>query len=120
MYTELANRLVLTAPGTPYVATSVTQPIDVTGANATQFSVVCYVMSATNVVITLQESNDLENWTDRSGVGSGVTVTGVGYSLSSSTGATVATRYVRAKLVLTGTAAGQTAVIAVGINSSLQ
>src|SRR5262245_24215434 len=120
MYTDLFDRLALTSPATPFIATEYSQPVSMNGDNAVQFNVVCFVQTATKVDVTVQESNDLQNWKDRTGTGATVSITVVGYTLSASTGAAVAAAYVRLKVVLTGGAAGQVAIVTVGINSSSQ
>lgn len=82
-----------------------------TGANAVQMNVTVFAQTATNVIVTLQVSNDLENWTDQA---TGTTITTIGYTLPAANTA-IAAAYARVKVALTGTG---TAVLAVGVNTA--
>ena len=112
MYQLLFTRLALNAT----YSTEYSQPVAMAGANATQFDFVILSVGGTpTVTITIQESNDLENWRDRTGTGSSDNSSAGGYKLSSAaTG--VAAGYVRAKVVLTGTT--PIAVVSVGLNTA--
>ena len=72
-----------------------------------------YALTATNVSFQLQESNDLENWSDK---GTAQTQTDLGYKLfAAETG--VAAAYVRLQYSVTGSGK---AIVAAGVTLSSQ
>jgi hypothetical protein len=91
--------------------TEVSQVVTMEGKNAVQIQVLVYALTATNVTIQLQASNDLANWTNQ---GAGGTMTGVGRTLLTADAA-VAASYVRLEFGLTGTGK---AILDADINTS--
>jgi len=75
---QLAKALSLDTAGVTGQTSEVSQPVSTAGANAAQGAVVLQVQTATNVTFQLQESNDLENWSNK---GSSQNVSAVGYTL---------------------------------------
>jgi hypothetical protein len=106
----LATRLVL-ASGAAISDTS--QAVSMHGANTAQVSATIYSFSGTNVSFQLQESNDLENWTDK---GSPQTKDTVGYHLLPAI-SSISTAYVRVKYTFAGSG---TVILAAIINLSQQ
>jgi hypothetical protein len=113
MYTQLFTRLALTGNG----ASEVSQPVTMYGANAAQLDIVVFSLSGSStptVTCQLQESNDLENWSNK---GSTTAPIAVGYTLATKeTG--LAAGYLRVKVTLSGTT--PISVVAIGLNTSLQ
>ena len=68
------------------------------GNNAVQIEVLLYALTATNVSVQLQGSNDMVNWDNK---GSAQTITAIGRKILTSDTA-VATTYVRVKFTITG------------------
>ena len=92
MYHELEDKLVSTFAETPQSSSAV--PMN--GGNAVAFEVTVFdIAAASELIITLQESNDLENWDDVSGAM--LVITAVGYSDKAILNI-VASQYVRLKL----------------------
>lgn len=98
MEQQLAKNLSLDSAGATGPVSEVSQPVAMTGANAAQGSVVMQSLTATNVSCQLQESNDLENWSDK---GSATTATAVGYKVLTAVTA-ISGAYVRMKYTITG------------------
>jgi hypothetical protein len=57
-YTQLADNVVVASNSVPVVS----QAVSMAGANAVQASVVVSVVSAGTVSVTVEGSNDMENW----------------------------------------------------------
>jgi hypothetical protein len=91
----------------------VSQPVALQGNNAVQVEMTVFRLTATNVSVQLQLSNDLENWTDE---GSAQTTTAEGYKLFTKI-TSLAAAYARLEFTLTGSGVG---VYAAGINLSAQ
>lgn len=89
----LARNLALALSTT--AVTEISQPVSMAGANAVQPSFVAIYLSGTGAAEScqLQESNDLENWSD---VGSATSVSSVGKTLGTAITA-VKSAYVRMK-----------------------
>lgn len=115
MYQQLFTRLALSGIGTYEVS----QPVAMQGANAAQLDLVIFTLSGSTPTVTLQlqESNDLENWTNK-GSSSGALNT-TGYSLVAAvTG--IAAGYVRVKATLSAASGTPLTVLSVGLNTSQQ
>lgn len=110
MYQQLFTRLALNTT----TLSEVSQPVSMQGANAAQFDIVVISLSGTSPVVTcqLQESNDLENWTNK---GSATAPSAVGYTLAAAQ-TSLSAGYVRLKITLSGTS--PICVVSVGINTA--
>lgn len=106
MYQQLASKLYI-ASG----SSEVSQPVSMEGFNAARIDMTLFTSGGT-VTALIQESNDLENWTNHSGGGQ-TSATGPTYKLFD-TVSSLSSAYVRVKW--TATTAG--AIIAGGINLS--
>ena len=111
MYQQLCSKLSLDSAGTDGAVSEVTQPVTIGGENAVQVETTIFALTATNVSFQIQESNDMENWTNK---GSAQALAAVGYKLLTSDAALSAT-YARLKLTITGTGK---AIVAAGFNLS--
>lgn len=113
MYQQLFTRLALSSSTT----SEVSLPVAMQGANAAQIDVVILSLAGTSPTVTLQlqESNDLENWTNK-GSSSG-TLNATGYTLVAAVTA-ISSGYVRVKATAGGT--GPVAIVNVGLNISQQ
>ncbi len=111
MYQQLFTRLALTGAN----ASEVSQPVPLQGANGSQFDVVVFSLSGTSpqVACQLQESNDLENWSNK---GSATNLTAVGFTLQAAAQTGIAAGYVRLKVTLTGTS--PICVVSAGLNTA--
>lgn len=110
--------MLFTRLGLTGVTSEVSQAVSMEEANAVVIDYVVFSLSGTGspaVTITLQLSNDLENWTSFSGMTNNAP-TAAGYGLSS-TATGIATAYVRLKASLSGTT--PVAVVSAGVNTSL-
>ncbi|MEZ5964259.1 MAG: hypothetical protein R3F56_10475 [Planctomycetota bacterium] len=79
----------------------VSQPVSMAGANAAQGATVIQILTATSVEFQLQESNDLENWSDK-GSAQTVAAANLGYTLLTAI-TSISAAYVRMKYTLNGT-----------------
>jgi len=95
---QLAKNLSLDTAGATGPTSEVSQPVSMAGANAAQGAVVMQVLTATSVTFQLQESNDLENWSNK---GSSQNVTATGYTLLTAI-TSVSAAYVRMKYAING------------------
>ena len=110
MNQPLATKLALDSAGT---TSEVSQPVSVQGNNAVSWDATLYALTATNVSFQLQQSNDLENWSDK---GTAQTQTDLGFKMfTAETGVTAA--YVRLQYTITGSGK---AIIAAGMTLSSQ
>jgi hypothetical protein len=104
MYFEVANRLYIGASGTAY-----SQAVSMDGANAVQVDFTAFSGAGT---VTVEEGNDLENWSAPSGTPTGTN----DYSSAifrSFKYTSIASRYVRLKYVATSAS-----VLGAGINTA--
>lgn len=111
MYVELFSALGLQGS----VTSEVSQAVEMQGANAAQVSAIVFALSGSGspaVSLQLQESNDLENWSDK---GSATSATAVGFKMCTAV-TSIAAAYIRLKITLAGGAT--TAVVAGGVNTS--
>ena len=114
MNVPICQRLCLDSAGASGPAEECSQPVGLSGGkNAVQLEMIVYALTATNVSCQLQESNDLENWTDK---GTAQTTTSIGRKLLTTDG-TVSAAHLRYKFTLTGTGK---AVFAATVNLSDQ
>jgi hypothetical protein len=95
---QLAKNLSLDTAGATGPTSEVSQPVSMAGANAAQAATILQVLTATSVTFQLQESNDLENWSNK---GSSQNVTAVGYTLLTAITA-ISAAYVRMKYTING------------------
>jgi hypothetical protein len=108
MYFNAASKLVV-ASGTD----AFTQAVNMEGANAAMVEATLFVKGSGNVTVTVQGSNDLENW-DTTGISGGtITFTAVGYDDATATG--IAYRFIRLKISQATSGSG---IIALGINTA--
>jgi hypothetical protein len=109
MHTHVFTQLGLVGNG----ASEFSQPIAMNGANAAQVESVVFVNVgvAATVTFTLQESDDLENWTTKATLSN--PPTDLGYYLQDKTTG-ISTAYIRLKAALTGTS--PRVVFSAGIN----
>lgn len=98
MEQQLAKNLSLDTAGSTGPASEVSQPVSMAGANAAQGAAVLQVLTATSVTFQLQESNDLENWSNK---GSSQSVTAAGYTLLTAI-SSISAAYVRMKYTVNG------------------
>jgi hypothetical protein len=96
---QIIRGLALDSAAQDGLPSEVSQVVTMEGNNAIQIQVLMYALTATNVSVTLQTSNDLANWTNQP---SPQTVTAVGRKLLTSDTA-VAASYARVLFELTGT-----------------
>lgn len=113
MYQQLFTRLALSGSG----ASEVSVPVSMQGANAAQVDYVVMSIAGTStptISLQLQESNDLENWTNK---GSAVTpVTATGYALAAAvTGISAA--FIRLRVSITA-GTSPVFVVAASLNTS--
>jgi FlaG/FlaF family flagellin (archaellin) len=110
-YFTLAQKLVVTSSGSPEYS----QAVDMAGCNAVCLEATCYSGSGSHptnyLTLSLQQSNDGENWDPITTGFTAPYVDGIGYKTATST-PSIAGRYVRVKYVTTGTG---TWILAVGI-----
>ncbi len=106
----LATRLALDSAGT---SSEVSQPVSTQGYNAVIWDATLYALTGTNVSFQLQESNDLENWSNK---GVAQTQTDLGYKLFTAEGSVTAA-YVRLQYTITGSGK---AILAAGVTLSSQ
>jgi len=111
MYQQIWTRLALSGNN----ASEVSQPVSMQGANAAQLDVVVLSMAGTSpsVALVLQESSDLENWSNKTTFSS---VTATGYTLFAATTA-ISAGYIRVKATFTGSSS-PVAVLSAGINTA--
>ena len=108
MHVELCKRLALAGDAKQY-----TQPVSMEGYNRVQVEAVAFVGS---VGITVQQSNDLENWTS---LGSADTASASSDPYTLGTAQTPTCAYVRLELE-ENAGTPSAAIIAVGVNLSAQ
>ena len=111
MYTMVADKFVVTNANTPQYTSAVEMGND----NAVYYELTIFTLGgATDLTITLEESNDLENWSNPNDTPTAYN--SIGYKqkkVPSSAG--IASRYVRLKAAVTGTG---TVIFAGGINTA--
>lgn len=113
--TRILERFVVTTTAFSVGAIDVTPPLTLDGYNTVQFDMV--VLNADyNLTVKYQHSDDLENWTTASTLG---TTFGIGYSLLPAITA-VKSGYVRLSMLLTGAEEAGFAILALGVNLSNQ
>ncbi len=95
---EVARGLALDSAGTDGPTSEVTQAVELAGNNAIQVQVLVYALTATNVSIQIQTSNDEINW---SSFGTAQTATAIGRKLLTMDTA-VGSAFVRVKFTITG------------------
>ena len=83
------------------------------GGNAVSWDATLLALTATNVSFQLQESNDLENWSDK---GTAQTQTDLGYKMFTAE-TSIASAYVRLQYTITGSGK---AILAAGLTISDQ
>ena len=106
-----------------HAAAAYTQAMSMAGANAILGEATCFSYSVTGgtspmLRITVEESNDLENWSDlsESTDSKRIDFTAVGYDTLKITG--IAAQYVRLKLEFQGSPSAGAAVVACGVTTS--
>ena len=111
MYYEVANRLVISSGETTF-----SQAINMGGGNAVLANATFFNVTATTgtVSITLQEGNDLDNWTDNVSVGGTIAGTVASYGTMKLT--SIASQYVRLKYTMTGSSLK--AVLSAALNTA--
>ena len=108
MHTQVASRLVVTSSAKQY-----TQAVSMDGGNAIYVDVTAFTVTGGTVRITVQEGNDLDNWTTLTGTGSTLDLTAAGYGTLTRTA--IAAQYVRLQIEQVTSGTG---VLAAGINVS--
>lgn len=91
----------------------VTQPVSMAGANAVQYSITPFYTSVGSLTYQLQESQDLENWSDLGSPQGGSALYKL-YTMETNVGSA----YVRLKASVTAPSTG--IVLAVVLNASYQ
>lgn len=111
MYYDIANRLAIASGETTY-----SEAVSMAGANAVLVCATFFSVTSTagTVSITLQEGNDLDNWTDNTDVGGTIAGTVPSYGTMKLTA--LASQYVRLKYTMNG--ASQRAVLSAGVNTA--
>ena len=112
MYYEVATNLAISTAGSSDSFYS--QAVDMTGANAVYVSAALFQISGGSVNVTLQEGNDLDNWSD-------VTTAGGTIGMNAGTYGTMkvsslSAHYVRLKYTMF--TAGKNAVLSAGVNTA--
>jgi hypothetical protein len=105
MYVQVATKLSVASS-----AEAFSQAVSMSESNACQVEFTVINLPATNIRVTAQVSNDLENWTDAANSGD---KTAVGYYSFNVTG--VAAQYVRLKYTVSGSG---NVIVAAGINTA--
>lgn len=109
MYQQVASRQAIVSTTS---AEAFGRAIAMSGWSSVQIEVVSFVMSADDIVVTLEASNDLENWSD---TGVNVQLLEPGYGVSEVV--PVGAAYVRTKCTLSGVG---TSISSLGMNLSVQ
>lgn len=105
MYYNVASRLAVSTSAVQY-----SQAVSMAGANAILVDATAFSVSGTNVSISAEVGNDLENWSTLSGT---LALTGPSYGTLKV--GSVAGQYVRLKYEQTG---GSVSVVSAGINTA--
>lgn len=105
MYYNVASRLAVSTSAVQY-----SQAVSMAGANAILVDATAFSVSGTNVSISAEEGNDLENWSTLSGT---LALTAASYGTLKV--GSVSGQYVRLKYQQTG---GTVSAVSAGINTS--
>ena len=108
MYFQVATKMAVV-----FGTDGFTQAVSMEGANAVILDGTLFAKGGGNTTVTLQGSNDMENWSTTGFTGGSVAFTALGYMDGDAS--TIAYRYVRLKI---NHATSGTAIIALGINTA--
>lgn len=112
MYVQVADKFALSTP--PRTATAeVSQAVSMAGANAARVEVTFFVVANGSVSVSVQRSNDLENWTTITGAGTSVSASSHGYGTCKVTA--VASQYIRLRYDLEASEGGEEAAPTDGV-----